>query len=154
MTATLSADLARTRHVTYARRSSVSRAYHRAATARPVTLTGRLATVAPAERFAQAVRPAADFEGKRTRSTQVVSTRPAMKSGLRKIRRCSGMVVLTPSMTSSSRARRMVARASRRVGAWTISLPSERVVVRGDGIADLDVRIPADAGAAGDPQAR
>ena len=48
---------------------------------------------------------------------------PAMKSGLRKILRCSGMVVLTPSITSSSSARRMVARASGRVGACTISLP-------------------------------
>ena len=33
-------------------------------------------------------------------------------------------------------------------------LADQRVVVRGDGVADLDVRVPADAGAARDAQAR
>ena len=43
--------------------------------------------------------------------------------------------------------------ASARLGAWTMSLPIMRVVVRRDGVAGLDVRVPADAGAAGDAQA-
>ena len=38
------------------------------------------------------------------------------------------------------------------MGAWTISLPSERVVVGGHGVTDLDVRVPANAGAAGHAQ--
>ncbi len=64
-----------------------------------------------------------DVDGKSTRSTHVVSTWPLMKSGLRKILRCNPIVVLIPSITISSSARRIVAIASMRVGASTISLP-------------------------------
>ena len=67
----------------------------------------------------------ADAAAVKTLSTQVVSTSPEMKSGCRKILLWSEIVVWTPSITNSSSARRIVDRASRRVGAWTINFPSK-----------------------------
>ena len=52
-----------------------------------------------------------------------VSTRPAWKSGSSMIRRCSGMLVLMPSTTITSRQRRMRAIDLRRGrGPYVMSL--------------------------------
>ena len=51
-----------------------------------------------------------------------VSMRPAWKSGSSMMRRCSGMLVLMPSTTITSRQRRMRAIASSRSRPYVISL--------------------------------
>lgn len=56
-------------------------------------------------------------------SMNVVSTLPSMKAEWRKIFFANGIVVLMPSITNSSKARRMVASASSRVERCTMSLP-------------------------------
>src|SRR5437870_4924629 len=59
--------------------------------------------------------------GEEKRSRKAVEKRPFWKSGSSRMRRCSGIVVLIPSITHSSNARRIRARASSRVRPWTIS---------------------------------
>src|SRR5262249_5319511 len=56
------------------------------------------------------------------RSMKRVERRPSMKSVSSRMRRCSGMVVFTPSMTKKSRARRPRPMASSRSRPQTISL--------------------------------
>ena len=94
------------------------------------------------------------FFASRTRSTQVVSTRPAMKSGSRKIRRCKrdrGLDALDHQLVEGAPHGGDGLRAG---GSVDDQLAQERVVIGRNGVADLDVRIPADAGPAGEPQRR
>ena len=84
-----------------------------------------------------------------TRSTQVVSTRPSMKSAARKTRRCMGMVVLTPSIDQFLECPAHPGEGLEPVRGMDDELAQERVVVGRNRVSGLHVRVPSHAGTAG-----
>ena len=79
------------------------------------------------------------------RSMNRVESLPRMKSASSRMRRCIGIVVLIPSITKRSRARRPREMASSRSRPETMSLRDQRVVVGRDHVALVGGRVDAHA---------